>query len=149
LNDAFASSISITDWVQYQGHWYWVDNSSDDQQSKSLYRLNRDGDTEICRLFDGSGPVGIVVAGGWMFLERQFSDKIPDEAVWRSNGTTAGTTVVHAFSSGDVQYTSSFAGANTMFFVAPVDNDHPNNLELWAVQDDGNAHLLKDIRPGS
>jgi len=95
----------------------------------------------------GSMPQQLTNVGGTLFFLAD--DGISGTELWRSDGTSAGTTLVKDINPGPSGSSARhlIAVGNTLFFVA---NDGTSGFELW--KSDGSAAgtvRVKDIHPGS
>jgi ELWxxDGT repeat protein len=116
-----------------------------------LYRFDGTRLLPVMRLFTGQGVATLYTAGQWLFIQRSgIGPDLPEDGtLWQSDGTAAGTVRVRkADSDADPRFDVCFAGASTLLAVAPTDPANPDDLELWAVDADGVARLLRDVRPG-
>jgi ELWxxDGT repeat protein len=141
----------LSDQTLFGDFAYYVGTPPGASQGASLYQLDGKRLRQVAKLYGGDGDATLHRADSWLFIERTgFGATVPaDGAVFRSDGTKDGTIVVRADSADDVRYSDSFTGASTFLSVAPVDKDHPNNAELWGVDNtDGKARLIKDVNPG-
>jgi ELWxxDGT repeat protein len=137
--------------VALQGTYYFLGRSTQSPVETNLYKLNGQTVSEAATVNAGFDSV-LHAAGKWLFITRySVGETPPQEAViWRSDGTAGGTIVIR-----DIQVTNrsiSFVGTKTLMVVASQTNRKGKDLtgqELWAVQNDGRARLIRDINPGA
>ncbi|WP_342380531.1 hypothetical protein NVS55_12965 [Myxococcus stipitatus] len=96
-----------------------------------------------------AGPNGFVKFKGQLYFAVNFEDG--QRALWKSNGTEAGTTQIRSFPSTDGGFTPPLAnlaaGPSRLFFQV-ADPAHGN--ELWVSDGTGaGTTLVKDLTPGS
>lgn len=90
-----------------------------------------------------SSPTQFVGSGGTAY----FAASAPAAALWKTNGTAAGTSEVQEFATGVGYSAGAAASINGSLYVA-ADFDG-SGTELWKVDgSSGNLTLLKDINPG-
>jgi ELWxxDGT repeat protein len=95
-----------------------------------------------------SFPRSLTIFNGAVYFAAQDMDSsASEESLWRTDGTSAGTTRVKQFSSIDTYYNRPFASAGGMLFFSA--DDGTLGSELWKVGSDGAVSLVKDIDPGS
>jgi ELWxxDGT repeat protein len=148
---SFAGASLKSEAHVFNGVIYFLAPPSDGTIGRSLYKSDGKTVMEVTRLFSGAGEAKLSVAGAKLYIERE--DFAPADAsqaaIWQSDGTSAGTHAVHAIGPSRVVYVSSFGGDDTLFLVAAsVGSGNTTGQELWAIEDDGNAHLIADIRAG-
>jgi ELWxxDGT repeat protein len=93
--------------------------------------------------FPGLGPIWLTEVNGTLF----FVDRRRGQELWKSDGTSAGTTLVRRFEGLGLFLPTELTNVNgTLFFVA---DDGPYGYELW--KSDGTSSgtvMVKDIQPG-
>jgi len=98
-----------------------------------------------------SSPKHLTAMNGLLYFSCDANSASGSSELWKSDGTTVGTTVVkviHPTTSGTIDSNSKFlAAGNTLYFVAMDDSAH--GFELWR-SDGTNAEtkMVKDITPG-
>ncbi len=100
------------------------------------------------------GPTGSISgsefaeAGGALFFVTYVSSANPEEGLWKSDGTEAGTILLATFPSVSAGSISSLVNVNGTLFFAAFDAAH--GFELWKSDGTpGGTVLVKDILPGA
>lgn len=108
-----------------------------------------DSDSDIPLGSDGSYPEKLTVVNNTLFFIA--NDRKTGPALWKSDGTEAGTVLVKIFYLGPPTYFSTFtqfiSTNNRLFFIA---NDGIHGFELWS--SDGTTagtRIVKEIQPGN
>jgi ELWxxDGT repeat protein len=103
---------------------------------RNLYKM--DGTTTVIEKISNVEPQNLTTSGSYAYF-------VYLDGLWKTNGTTIGTTIVKQFNNGTPTNLTDVNG--TLFFSAP---DQNNTLELWKSNGTfASTVRVKDVYPGS